>query len=167
MHKKLATDDNLDKRSCIVLLFLSAVFVSQLCQWLGTGTHQPIDLSSWESIISSTHAHWGGAVKEIIISAKLHIFWFIWIVRNAIRFQSKASTMQGLFGMLIVEAKLSRSVILKYGAYSYADFVVTLASLVKFRLLHGTCSCIFRESNSVADVLAKNGQGIQCFASQW
>lgn len=88
-HNKLPTDDNLRKRGCVVVsvccfcykaletsahIFLDCPETAKLWQRLEARSKHPINRSTGISFLFSTHLNWEGAVREVILSAKLHVF---------------------------------------------------------------------------------------------
>lgn len=64
-------------------------------------------------------------MKQIMLSAKLHTIWIIWVEQNKQRFSNENNSMQSLFHKLIYEVHLSCNLIKGRGSSSMVDFCVT------------------------------------------
>jgi len=106
-------------------LFLVCPEIWNIWSWLSDGIHFQLDLSSAQALLVSGQSRRSGYVQMLMISAKLHCFWCIWVEQNNQKFQSKASSIQSIICKITAEVHLSSNILVGHGSHSMADYRVT------------------------------------------
>ena len=124
MHKKLPTDEHLRSRGCTIVsicvlcyrsaetsehLFFSCDYAVCLWCWLGALLHCSFPLQSPEALLSCVPAVCTSQLRDVYVSAIVHVLHTIWLARNEIRFGSCIIIVRMAQNQIIVVVSMSGS----------------------------------------------------------
>lgn len=139
LHKEFPTDEQLHCRGCTLVsicslcgratesfdhLFFHCSFASRLWTWLGDILQTSIDQSSMLVVLSVCNKQWSSQAKDAVLSAIVHIIWFIWYSRNQLRFQNIFVPFERVNTMIKVAVTLSGNMTKGSCKNSMAEFKI-------------------------------------------
>lgn len=86
--------------------------------------HIPIDQSSISSILSIHDKKWSGQIRDIILSAIIHIIWVLWFSRNQLRYNDKIISTNRAIQLVSACISLSGNVLSGKTSSSIEDFKI-------------------------------------------
>ena len=139
LNNKVPTDDNLQKRGCIIVsrccfclqhtessthIFFDCRVTSRLWEWLCKGTKIPLDSSNCLNLLLGSVGRGSQMVQHVLNSAIIHTIWLIWVERNQRCFNDNQKSMTSIFNCMLAEVKLSYQLVLAKGNSSMQDYKV-------------------------------------------